>query len=107
MCGRQYRVYRCGHRILMPGIVYCHNAKISPRTGRQTMCGLERTVTDVADSNLCGDIECYYQDLVNRGWICHICRNSNYGLRHCEGTVLGRRGQSPCEHQVCRNCRYA
>lgn len=31
MCGRQYRVYRCGHRILMPGIVYCPNAKISRR----------------------------------------------------------------------------
>jgi hypothetical protein len=44
------------------------------------MCGVERTITDMADSNLCGDIEYYYQDLVNRGWICYIYQNSNYRL---------------------------
>lgn len=71
------------------------------------MCGVDRTVTDVVDSNLCGDMEYYYQDLVDRGWICYICWNSNYGLCYCEGTVLGRRGQSPYEHQVCQLYRYA
>ncbi|KAF1971107.1 hypothetical protein BU23DRAFT_441081, partial [Bimuria novae-zelandiae CBS 107.79] len=73
MCGRQYRVYRCGHRDILSGIMYCQNARINPRTGRQTMCGVERTVTDVADSNLCYRQECYLRDMVQRGWRCHIC----------------------------------
>lgn len=110
MCGRQYRVYRCGHRIIQRGITYCRNARISPNTGKWTMCGLERTVTDVAEDRPCGDSDCYIEDLVEIGWKCCECSAHNYyNTRFCKGVVLIGRNQSPveCQHYVCAGCRYA
>ena len=109
MCGRQYRVFRCGHRILMPGVTYCPRAGISPRTGRYTMCGVERTVTDVADSNLCGENACYLADLVRQGWWCHVCERRNPpGGYICQAPWNNMGTIEPCGHQVCTTfCRYA
>ncbi|OCK86991.1 uncharacterized protein K441DRAFT_20263 [Cenococcum geophilum 1.58] len=109
MCGRQYRVYRCGHRVLMPGVLYCNRAGTNRRTGRPTMCGVDRTVTDVADSNLCGRDECYRQDMVDRGWHCHICYHNNFnGNFYCTNPLNNMGRMEPCGHRVClTHCRYA
>jgi hypothetical protein len=65
------------------------------------MCGVDRTVTDVADSNLCGEDDCYKEDMAANGWRCCRCETENYGgSQTCTTPVQDMDRIVPCNHNV-------
>ncbi|KAB8250692.1 hypothetical protein BDV35DRAFT_340833 [Aspergillus flavus] len=109
MCGRQFTVYRCGHKTANRAIEYCIFSGISLVTGRQVMCKNLRTNTDLPFNGPCKRPDCRLQDMVNEGWLCCRCRCANFGqIALCRGGIpLGSDVPIRCSHFVCFYCVHA
>ncbi|KAH7231625.1 uncharacterized protein BKA55DRAFT_653598 [Fusarium redolens] len=69
------------------------------------MCANGRSVTAVADPNLCGKRGCYLADLKAYGWTCCHCGEPGNRMDGCLGPPGGRMGD--CGHWVCESCTYS
>jgi len=103
MCTSSYRKYRCGHKRLQ-GRTYCGSATTNPATRRKTRCQWNNT-TIIRDNALCGNPQCYLNDLKANRWTCCQCGETGNMMDGCLGPPGG--GTGKCPHEVCRNCSYS
>src|SRR5215469_5556187 len=102
MCYRYVKIFRCGHKRHAPP-VHCPNAIFNSATGCWSMCG-SRTTEQVADPDLCGDDQCYFDELKANGWTCCRCGEPNNRMDGCIGPPGGNMS---CPHFVCTLCRLS
>lgn len=106
MCRRDYRLHKCGCKNWSP-ISYCPNAPFNPQTRRRSMCNRvtsNRITVASTSGQLCGEDECYLEDLKKEGWTCCVCGEEGNRMDECVGPP---NGSMTCDHEVCTECDYS